>query len=369
VAEPVQSNLQSTVPKEYTREARLKQGALVLQIIVLGGVALLGLVYFFERIHTVTTIIIGSIFLFYVIYPAVKALSRRLPLWAAILIVYVVLIALVVGALAYFIPELSNNVKQFSRDLPNIARHIQSLLSNPHNPLFERLPAPVKDFIIRLPSQFAAQFRGNAGEVTSNALHTVVSLITFLALFIIIPVATIYMLMDRDRFRDGFLSIVSPEYRPKVTKLLREIHEVLAGYIRGQVLVAIIIGAMMTALLSGLHVPYAAALGVLGGFLEIIPYAGAIAGGALAVLAALISNGPLNAAFVVVGLTVINQLEGHIISPLVVGESVKLRPLTIMLALLTGAELFGILGVLVAVPVAGILKVLIANVAGSTNRD
>jgi predicted PurR-regulated permease PerM len=332
---------------------RLRRGVAVLQLVVLAGITLLGIVYFFERIQTVTTILVGSIFLFYIIYPAVKRLNRRLPLWASILIVYVVLIAVAGGALAYFVPAISDNVRQFAHDAPAIARRVQ--------PFLQHLPAPIRDFIVRLPYQFAATLRGNAGELAGGALHTLVSLITLLALFVIIPVTTIYMMIDRDRFRDGFLSIVPRESRPKATKVLGEVQQVIEGYIRGQVLVAIIVGILMTALLSGLHVPYAAALGTLGGLFEVVPYAGAIVGGALAVLAALIGNGPVNALFVVIGLTAINQFEGHVISPLVVGESVKLRPLTILLALLVGGELFGVIGVLVAVPVAGILKVLAAN--------
>jgi predicted PurR-regulated permease PerM len=335
--------------------AKLRQSVDILQILVLSGIALLGLVYFFERIHLVTTIIIGSIFLFYAIYPAVRWLSKRLPLWASVLIVYVVLIAIAGGALAYFVPEVSKNIQQFIRDVPNIGQHVQ--------PYLQRLPAPLRNFILRLPSQIGGFFHGNAGEVTKNALQTVVSVAGILAIFIIIPIATIYMMIDTDRFRDSFLSLFPPEYRPKTVKVIGEIHEVLSGYIRGQLLVAVIVGVLITALLTGLHVPYAAALGTLGGFLEIVPYAGAIGGGALAVVTALISNGPINAAFVAAGLIAINQLEGHVLAPFVVGESVKLRPLTILLALLTGGELFGILGVLVAVPVAGIIKVLLSNFA------
>lgn len=362
MAQPVHSNARyHTLKVEHRRETRLARGVKAMQLVVLGGIVILGLVYFFERIQTVTTIIIGSLFLFYAIYPAVKRLHQRLPLWASILVVYLVLIAVVSGALAYFVPEVSNNVRQFSHDLPTITNRIQSIFSNPNQPLLHRLPAPVKDLILGLPARLSGAFHGNTGEVTKNALHTVVSVVTFIAIFIIVPIATIYMMMDTGRFRRAFLNLIPPQSRPKTIEVLSEMHDVVGGYIRGQLLVAVIVGILMTALLSGLRVPYAAALGMFGGLLEIIPYAGAIVGGAIAAIAALLSNGPLNAGFVVLGLIVINQLEGHVLAPFVVGESVKLRPLTILLALLTGAELFGILGMLVAVPVVGIIKVLITN--------
>lgn len=326
-----------------------------LQLLVLAAIVLVGLVYFCARIHTVSTIVIGSIFLFYAIYPIVMWLNRRLPLWASITIVYLIVLVVVAGALAYFVPQIGNNIRQLTHDIPAIIANLQS------SPVLQRLPPAVRDFVLRVPSQLGAFFRGNGGAVFTNTLHTVVSIVSTAAIFIVIPIVTIYIMIDTDRIRQSFLSIVPPQSRPKTVKVLHEIHLVIGGYIRGQLLVAAIVGVLITILLTGLHVPYAAALGIFAGFLEIVPYAGAVVGGALAVLAALISNGPVNAAIVVAGLVVINQLEGHVISPLVVGESVKLRPLTIVLALLTGAELFGIIGVLVAVPIAGIIKVLVSN--------
>lgn len=336
---------------------RLTRAARTLEVVVLAGITLLGIVYFFERIRTVTIILIGTVYLFYIIYPAVIRLNRRLPLWASILIVYVVAIAIVASALAYFVPEIGTNIGQFVHDVPTLTRRIQT------SPAVQRLPPALKDYIVGLPSTIAAALRTRAGEVAQNALHALVSIVTFSALFIVIPVVTIYVMIDTDRIRESVMRLFSPQSRPKVGKVLREINVVIEGYIRGQVAVAIIVGALIILLLTILHVPYATALGAFGGVLEIVPYAGAIFGGALAALVALIANGPLNAAFVVAGLVVINQFEGHVISPVVVGGSVKLRPLTIVLALLTGGELFGILGVLIAVPAAGIVKVLLENYA------
>jgi predicted PurR-regulated permease PerM len=142
---------------------------------------------------------------------------------------------------------------------------------------------------------------------------------------------------------------------------LYDVNAVVGGFIRGQLLVAIIVGVLITIMLTVLHVRYAFLIGVIAGLLEIIPYLGAFVGAAPAVIIALVTNGPLNAGLVVLGFIAINQIEGHVISPLVVGESVGLSPLIIILALLTGGELFGLAGLLLAVPVAGIIKVLLVN--------
>jgi predicted PurR-regulated permease PerM len=114
-------------------------------------------------------------------------------------------------------------------------------------------------------------------------------------------------------------------------------------------------------MLTLLHVRFAILIGLIAGLLNVIPYVGAFAGAAPAVVIALITNGPLNTLFVIGGFVVINQLEGHLIAPNVVGPSVGLSPLAVILALLAGGELFGLLGLLVAVPIAGIIKVLYVN--------
>lgn len=344
-------------------DAKLLRAVRIFQLIVLAGITLVAAVYFLGRIRTVTTILVGAIFVFYLVYPAVLRLRRRMPAWAAIVIVYVVLLAAVGGALAYFIPTAANNVAQFAHDVPAISARISANLANPSVPLVRGLPPEVTTFISGLPLRIAQYFRANAGAVTSGAFHTVLTVVEMGALFVIVPIVALYMLIESRGISDNALSIVPPTSRAKTAKVLREIHEMMEGYIRGQVLVAAIVGILITILLTIVGVPYSAALGIIAGFLEIVPYAGAVIGGAIAVIIALAVNGPLSAAIVLGGLIVINQLEGHVIAPLVVGKSVRLAPLTIIIALLTGAELFGILGMLVAVPIAGIIKVLVENYA------
>ncbi|HET7814304.1 MAG TPA: AI-2E family transporter, partial [Candidatus Baltobacteraceae bacterium] len=309
------------------------------------------------------TILVGAIFVFYLVYPAVVRLRRRMPLWASNIIVYVVLLAVVGGALAYFIPTAANNVRQFAHDVPALSARISAGLVNPNVPLVRGLPPEVTTYIASLPMRFAQYFRANAGVVTSGAFHTVVTIVEMGALFIIIPIVGLYLLLESHGISGTMLSMVPRAKRTKTAKVLSEIHVMMESYIRGQVLVAAIVGILITILLSIVRVPYAAALGLIAGFLEIIPYAGAVIGGAIAVILALVVNGPLSAVIVLGGLVVINQLEGHVIAPLVVGKSVRLAPLTIVIALLTGAELFGIIGMLVAVPIAGIIKVLVENYA------
>jgi predicted PurR-regulated permease PerM len=135
----------------------------------------------------------------------------------------------------------------------------------------------------------------------------------------------------------------------------------VGGFIRGQLLVAAIVGALAIVLLEGLHVPYPILIGVQAGALEIVPYLGAVVGAVLASGVALVSSGWEASLFVIAGFALINQIEGHLIYPFVLSGSVGLSPLLVIFALLVGGELFGIPGLVVAVPVAAIVKVPLAN--------
>lgn len=313
------------------------------------------------RIRTVTTIAIAAIFLCYVIYPAVRRLNAHLPLWASLLIVYVVLIAIVAGVLSYVVPAVSGNVRQFVHDAPGLVRSAQAELANPNNPILSRLPPEIKVYIERLPMEIVALANRYGGEAAGRFISVAASVVGFLAIFVVVPIVAIYMMIDKDSIFAYLVSTIPPAKKPRVLKILNEINGVVGGFVRGQLLVALIVGTLITILLLLLHVRYAFLIGSVAGLFEIIPYLGAFAGAIPAVLVSLVTNGPANAAFVVMGFIAINQLEGHVISPIVVGQSVGLSALVIVLSLLAGGELFGLGGLILAVPIAGVIKVLLVN--------
>jgi predicted PurR-regulated permease PerM len=154
--------------------------------------------------------------------------------------------------------------------------------------------------------------------------------------------------------------------RPKTLDVLGDMERVVGGFIRGQVIVGATIGALITIMLSIMHVKYGVLIGVAAGVLDIIPYVGAVAAFVPAVLLALFQDGASvqslqHAALVAILFVLIFQAEGHFISPKIVSESVGLSPLWVIIAVLIGADLAGIAGMFIAVPVAGMVRVLIAH--------
>jgi predicted PurR-regulated permease PerM len=344
---------------------RLTSALQTLLIILVSIVLLVAFVYFVGRVRTVATVVIGAIFLCYVIHPAVRRLNSRLPLWTSILIVYLVFLGIVALALAFAVPAVAQNLRQFAHDAPSLVQAMQNWIADPNNPILSRLPPQVRASIEAIPAELASFFSRYGGIAATNLLHVLVSAVSVLALFVVIPVVAIYIMLDTNNMYESFIGMFPRQARPKAVKILHDVDEVLGGFIRGQLLVAAIVGVLIIIMLSLLHVRYAILIGIIAGLLEIIPYVGAFAGAIPAILIAAITNGWLSAVFVALGFVVINQLEGHVISPLVVSGKVGLSPLAIVLALLTGGELFGLPGLFLAVPVAGIIRVLIVNLVPS----
>jgi predicted PurR-regulated permease PerM len=342
-------------------DARLTTALKVLAVVVLAALVLVGFLQLLGRIHTVTVIVIGAVFLCYVVLPAVRRLNTRLPLWASITIVYAVVIVCVGVALAFIVPLVGDNVRQFVQDAPAIAQNAQATLADPTSPIGSHLTPGLRDYIAALPTELVTLADRYGGEATKSFLGVVMSAVSILVLFVIVPVVAIYLMVDSDKLYRGTVSLFPPPARPKAVAIIDGINAVLGGFIRGQLLVAIVVGTLIAIMLTLLHVRFAILIGVIAGVLNVIPYVGAFAGAAPAVLIALFTNSPINALFVIIGFVIINQLEGHVIAPLVVGQSVGLSPLAVILALLTFGELFGLLGLLIAVPVAGIIKVLVVN--------
>lgn len=321
--------------------------------------ALVEFLRFLAHIRTVTTIVLAAVLFAYIIAPMIRRLRQRVPMWAAILIVYGMVGAIIAVALGIVIPLISDNLRQFIHDAPALLSALQNALTNPRNPLFAHLPGPLKTYLAKIPSELTGYFNKHGSDVASSALTIFVSTASILALFVIVPVCAAYLLMDSERLHALTLAAFPRSVRPTVVRLMNAFDDVLGGFIRGQLLVAATVGVLVSILLLTLHVKYAILIGIVAGVVEIMPYVGAFVGAIPAVIIALLTNGWQNALLVVFGFVVINQLEGHIISPLIVGESVGLTPLFVLLALLTGGELLGLPGLLIAVPVAGLIRALL----------
>ncbi|MHB8146644.1 MAG: AI-2E family transporter [Vulcanimicrobiaceae bacterium] len=347
--------------EQARRSARAAYAFHVIASIFLAGFAGVLVLGFLGRIRTLTTIVLGAVFFSYLIYPAVRSLNRRLPMWASLLTVYFAFGCVLIAGFAVIVPMVSQNFQQLAHDTPRLIQNARITLADPSNPIIAHLPPQATAYLANLPAEAMLLVERYGGATTTHVLAFMLSAASIVVLFVIIPVFAAYMILDAQRIHDSILAIVPPAHRPLVVKIVNDFDTVLGGFVRGQLTVAAIVGVLVTIMLLILHVHYAVLIGLVAGLFEIMPYVGAIAGAIPAVAIALFSNGWQNALFVVIGFVVINQIEGHFISPFVVSESVGLSPFFVFLALLAGGELLGIPGLLLAVPVAGLIRVLIVN--------
>lgn len=360
VSRVARSIMADKLPTEK-RSERVLYAVRICWLVILGGFILYKALELFGHVRTLTIVVIGAVLFAYLVFPLIARLKRRIPLGAAIGVVYLFIAILVGFAISVVVPILTADAKNLVHDAPLLVRDAQTALVNPSNPLVAHLPSDVRDYLIALPAQVEANVTKYAAGAAVTILPVLLSIVTIGALFVIIPVVAAYLMLEADELKRTLLGFVPLAGQQKALKIIADLDHVVGGFIRGQLIVAAIVGTLVTILLLILHVRYALLIGVVAGILDVIPYVGAIAGWLPAFVIALFTNGIENAAFVTIGIVVINQLEGHIIAPNVVSKSVELTPLAVVLALIAGGELGGIAGLLLAVPVAGIIRVVIMN--------
>ncbi|HMD01508.1 MAG TPA: AI-2E family transporter, partial [Candidatus Baltobacteraceae bacterium] len=200
-----------------------------------------------------------------------------------------------------------------------------------------------------------------AAAQASGALGFVLSTFVLLATVVVIPIVSVYLMMETPDILGGFMRAVPPRARPKTEQVLRDLNGVLGGFIRGQVLVGAVIGAAITLALLATHVRYAVLIGVIAGIFDIIPYVGAIVAFIPSTLLALVHDGWQHALIVALLMIGIFQAEGHLIQPKIISDSVGLSPLAVIVAILIGGDLLGIAGMFLAVPLAAMLRVLVRD--------
>ena len=197
-------------------------------------------------------------------------------------------------------------------------------------------------------------FGSGAGRILRGVTET-------LAVAVLAPVLAFYMLMDSTKFKQRTRDLLPPSHREEAVYIGGELVSALSSFVRGQLLVAFFVGLFSSIGLYVLDLPFWLIIGIIAGLLNLVPFVGPFVGGALAAIVGLL-NGSMSQALWAVGIfTVIQQVDNHIITPLVQRTRVHLSPLVIVLSLIIGGSLAGLLGVVVAVPAAAAIRILVGH--------
>jgi predicted PurR-regulated permease PerM len=294
--------------------------------------------------------------------PVAESLQRRqwtrrrwqLPRTAAIGIVYVGLLVVIGIATNVLLSPVIAESRQFIERAPELLRELESVLVG----LRERYRwLPDLAAILRRLPQEAGRLTDYVDEATGVAFRVfggVVSAITALIL-------SIYMLIEGPAIKRGFLNLFPRDRHRRLETVLEHVGEKFGGWLRGQLLLGVIIGVIAGLGTWALGLPYPFLLGLAAGITELIPLLGPVLGAIPAVLVALF--GPTWRLFAVIAyFTLIQQLEGNLLVPRVMAKSVGMSPLLTIVAIMIGTRLMGILGALLAVPVAAALQVIVGEI-------
>ena len=320
----------------------------------------------------------AGIALGYLLDPLVGQIERLgLSRLGAALIILVVFAATFVVGLVIVAPILGNQLITFVQKLPAYAMGLQALALDEGVTLINKYLGAWIDTLGLKEQLSQAQLQKSIGDFVTqgaqwlvNALQSLVSggaaVFSFFSLLIITPVVAFYILVDWDRMVaeiDGWLPL---DHRDHLRKIAREIDQALAGFIRGQSMVCLFLGVWYGAGLTLVGLDYGFLIGVIAGFLSFIPYVGSLIALVLSIAVSLVQGWPsLKLFFMAMAVVVAGQfLEGNVISPKLVGDSVGLHPVWLMFALLAFGQLFGFVGLVVAVPAAAAIGVIVRHLIG-----
>ncbi|MBV8530953.1 MAG: AI-2E family transporter [Candidatus Eremiobacteraeota bacterium] len=349
-------------PWRWLTEARVTYALKILMILVLAFYAGQFILEILYHVRAVVYILIGAILLAYLVYPAVQRLRRYVPLVAAIAIVYAGILAGLVIVTFFIAPHVMEDVTLMVHRYPDLIVRFNSLVYDPKDPLAASMPAWLRHEIASAPAQGAAWLKLRGLQVFGHVVVVLAGTLAVVSVFIIVPVVTAYLLLDLDHLKAILASIVPGERWLATLALLSDIDQVIGGFIRGQLLVALFVGVLITGALMLLRVPYPYLFGLLAALGDLIPYVGAVVAFVPAFISALVTNGWLNGLLVTVAFVAIYEIEGHFIAPNIVGRQVRLSPFVVIVALLIGGEVAGLFGMLIAVPVAGVVRVVALRV-------
>lgn len=308
-----------------------------------------------------TPILIAGI-LYFIFNPIVRFLEKKLPRTLSILLIYLAFVALIVFVLSSVGPVFTKQVTDLFNSIPSYVKQIQIFIKQMSNSQWftwimnqdfvsvAKIESSIGEYLTSLPENITGSLSSVFGVVTNIALTAVT-----------VPFILFYMLKDGHRFPNLAVKILPDKYKNEGLKIFKDLYETLAAYIQGQLIVCMFVG---TACFIGFWiagVKYALILGLIIAVTNIIPYVGPFLGATPAVIIAFLDS-PTKALIALIIVVAVQQTDGNLLSPLIIGRRLNTHPLTIILLLIGAGSFGGILGMILAVPAYALLKAFTLNI-------
>ncbi len=308
-----------------------------------------------------TPILIAGI-LYFIFNPIVRFLEKKLPRTLSILLIYLVFVAFIGFVLSAVGPVFTKQVTDLFNSIPSYVKQIQIFIKQMSNSQWftwmmnqdfvsvAKIESSIGEYLTSLPENITGSLSSVFGVVTNIAITAVT-----------VPFILFYMLKDGNRFPNLAVKILPDKYKNEGLKIFKDLYETLAAYIQGQLIVCMFVG---TACFIGFWiagVKYALILGVIIAVTNIIPYVGPFLGATPAVIIAFLDS-PTKAFIALIIVVAVQQTDGNLLSPLIIGRRLNTHPLTIILLLIGAGSFGGILGMILAVPAYALLKAFTLNI-------
>lgn len=337
--------------------------------LIAGLVLLAGLVYVLRALGGALTPFGIAFALAYFLNPPVNAMERafrsrgftKQPRALAVGILTTVVLAVAIAAVVIVVPVITGQISETVRKLPQYFETLRAKIE----PLYQRLNVQYPEQTAEARDRLMETLKGHVPEILAPvaavltlAFSSVLGFVLTVLNFVVVPVFAVYLLFDMNQIVAGLKDLVPHRLRPYLYSRFAEVDTLLSAFVRGQITVALILGAFYSVTLTLCGVPMGLVVGFFIGLLNLIPFMSYVIGLPIALILSWIDDGDLTRLLVVAAVFTFGQfVEGNFISPRIVGESLGLHAVVIMLAVLAGGTLLGFLGMLIAVPTTAALSV------------
>ena len=316
------------------------------------------------KLTGVILLLVLSIFFAYLVSPLVDFLRRprqiaqreiAIPRTLAIVLSYVIILVALVVAVTVVLPSLGNQFPEFATQARGYWKTIGER-SQELNEYFRsrRMPGPLVEAANTAVPRVVEKISTTASEFVSASL----SYLTFLPWLILIPILAFFLLKDVDSFRRSALQMLPRgRWRWRGDEFFQDVNRTLAAYTRAQLTACLLIGVICSIGFTLLKLPGGLVMGVMAGVFEFVPLAGPLLIAVMAALLALLHAGPFSMLMVLLFLGVLRIVHDYFVYPRLIGSGIHLHPLAVIFAILSGAELAGVAGIFLAIPVVAILTV------------
>jgi predicted PurR-regulated permease PerM len=295
-------------------------------------------------------------FIAYLLHPLVEMLHKKgLHRGIAIVIIYLAFFGFMGYSIYLGIPVLIEQIKDLSNHLPAFAAQYRGWVDHVHTST-SRWPDGIQEEIDDRIDHFEIWLN----EFLAKVMNNLIKVLNYVFVLAVIPFISFYLLKDYELVKRSAWYLTPKKWRKGAQHFLRDVDITIGGYIRGQLLVCLIISIMSAAAFWFMGMKYPILLGAVIGITDIIPYFGPFIGAGPAVIIAATISGKF-VVYVIIVIFVLQFLEGNLLSPFIVGRSLHMHPLFIILALLLGESFGGVIGLILAVPMMAVIRVLIIH--------